>query len=113
MFDELTLKRIERTLAPLLQPRTRPHVKAGGTVAYRVTGQSIEVYSGRPAWDDPDEIIELPIAKFRYVRTRDTWYLYWNRADERWHGYQPMPDADRLDPLVQEVLDDPYGCFWG
>ncbi|WP_425608212.1 DUF3024 domain-containing protein [Lysobacter yananisis] len=76
-------------------------------------GQAIEIYSARPAYDDPGEIIEIPIVKVRYVRTRQVWQLFWFRASGKWQGYEPMREAGDLAELVDEVWRDPYYCFWG
>lgn len=113
MLNDLERKRAERTLAPLLRRRLSSHVKDGGRIAYRFSGHWIELFSVRPAWDDPNELIELPIAKFRYIRVREEWSLFWNRQSGKWRTYQPLPTAERLETLVDEVLADPHACFWG
>ena len=113
MFNDLERKRAEKIVTKLLVPRRSPHVKSGGLVRYRVVRQSIEVFSERPAYDDPAEMIEIPIAKFRYVRVIDAWQLFWCRASGKWEAYGPKRDAENLSELVDEVLRDPYFCFWG
>ncbi|MGH8083163.1 MAG: DUF3024 domain-containing protein [Lysobacter sp.] len=113
MLNDIERKRAENAVTKLLAPRHTPHVKSGGDVLYRVVDQAIEVYSARPAYDDPDEIIEIPIAKFRYVRTREVWQLFWIRASGKWQGYGPRLEAQSLAELVEEVWQDPFCCFWG
>ncbi|MGO1069774.1 DUF3024 domain-containing protein [Lysobacter sp. CA199] len=113
MLNDIERRRAENAITKLLKPRDSPHVKSGGEVLYRIGGQIIEVYSARPAYDDPDEIIEIPIAKFRYVRTREVWQLFWLRASGKWQGYGALPEAESLPELVDEVWRDPFCCFWG
>ncbi|MFQ6308732.1 DUF3024 domain-containing protein [Lysobacter capsici] len=113
MLNDLERKRAEKILAGLLAPRHSPHVKSGGVVRYRIVRQSIEVFSERPAYDNPAEMIEIPIAKLRYVRITGVWQLFWSRANGSWDRYSPKPDAGELSELVAEVWSDPYFCFWG
>ncbi|WP_074865655.1 DUF3024 domain-containing protein [Lysobacter enzymogenes] len=77
---------------------------------HRVSGPTIEVYGARPAYD---EIVEIPVVKFRYVRTRQVGQLFWLRASGKWQGYGPMLEALGLPELVEEVRRDPFCCFWG
>ncbi|QQQ02909.1 DUF3024 domain-containing protein [Lysobacter enzymogenes] len=113
MLNDIERRHALNVIERLLKPRHSPHVKSGGTAMCRVSGQAIEVYSARPAYDDPDEIIEIPVAKFRYVRTRRVWQLFWLRASGKWQGYAPMLEAEGLPGLVEEVWRDPFCCFWG
>lgn len=39
----------------------------------------------RPPWDGVGEWTRLGVARFRFVRTRAEWQLYWMRRDLRWH----------------------------
>jgi hypothetical protein len=34
-----------------------------------MTGQSVEIFEVRPAWNDPDQIVEHAVAKTTYVKT--------------------------------------------
>lgn len=112
-FSEIDLKRIEKALLPLCKARASAHVKSGGTVEFRIKGHEILLYSRRPHWKEPDIETESGIAKFKYVRTTNTWSLLWQRASLKWQGYEPLPVADSIQELAQEVQADPYGCFWG
>jgi len=76
-------------------------------------GQSIEIFEIRPRWDDPQEIMENPVAKAVYVKTRGVWKIYWQRADLKWHGYEPYPEAKSLEEFLQVVESDEYACFFG
>ena len=112
-FNDIELAKIDRALKPLCKARTSPHIKSGGTVEYRIKAHEVLLYTRRPLWDNPDEEIELGVAKFKYQRTTNTWHLYWLRASLKWNGYEPFPVAASIQELADEVQVDPYGCFWG
>lgn len=113
MFNDIERKRSEKIIARLFMPRHSPHVKSGGRVQCIVSGQSLTVITERPDLDDAAAMIDVPIAKFRFVRTTGLWQLYWSRADGKWHRYGPMVDSEDLSRLVEEVWADPHYCFWG
>src|SRR6056297_1120148 len=79
----------------------------------RIDGQSIELFLNRPAFRNPDEWIEEPIAKIRYVRSRNEWALYWQRADLKWHRYEPCPETKTLSAALATISEDAHACFFG
>lgn len=79
----------------------------------RVTGQSIELFFERPGFRDPDKWVEEPIVKISFVRSANEWNLYWQRADLKWHRYEPHPTARSLEEALDVVDKDEYACFWG
>ena len=79
----------------------------------RISGDSIELFLVRPAFSRPDELVEEPIAKMEYVRSRRVWMLFWKRADNKWHSYQPCPQVDTLAAALREIDEDAHGCFFG
>lgn len=109
MFKAIERRQAENVIAKLLKPLHSPHVKSDGTVMCCVSGPAIEICCARPAHDDPDEIIEIPVVKFRYVRKRQIRQLFSLRDN----GNGPMLEADGLSKLVEEVWHEPFCCFWG
>jgi hypothetical protein len=83
------------------------------SIEYRVEKQDVIIFEKRPAWDQPNAMIETPAAKFRFNRTNNECRLLWMRADLKWHSYQPLSSSVTLTKLVNEGEADPYGCFWG
>ncbi len=57
--------------------------------------------------------IEHAIAKATHQRSKRMWKLYWQRADLKWHGYQPVREVQPLEQFVAVVDEDAYGCFFG
>ena len=43
----------------------RAHIRHELDLGYRFKGQSVEVFETRPAYDNPKELIELPLALLR------------------------------------------------
>jgi hypothetical protein len=113
-FSEIEKKRHEKTLDAYMQRRRpAPHVRPQLDISYRITGQSMEVFTIRPAWRRPGEFMEHSVIKATYVKRSGTWKVYWQRADLKWHRYEPEPDVETLQEVVDIAERDEYGCFWG
>ena len=82
-------------------------------LSYKIENQSIIVFELRPVWNDPGKIMESNIAKITYVKTSNTWRVYWLRADLKWHRYMPNPTVKKLTEFVKLLQEDKHGCFWG
>jgi hypothetical protein len=112
-LSEFELKRCERDLdAFLAKRRPPPHIRPQFDFGYRIKGQSVEICEIRPAWDDPQEIMWRAFAKLTYVKTTETWKLYWMRASGKWHAYDPG-EFHQLEHALAVVNQDGYGCFFG
>ena len=57
-------------------------------------------------WDRPDEMIEEMVAKTTYVKKNGIWKVYWQRADLKWHGYEPVPEVGSLEAFLDLVEED-------
>ena len=79
----------------------------------RLVGQSIELFYVRPLHFDPTRHTEEPIAKLTYVRGSDSWRIFWQRADLKWHRYAPQPEAASLAEALRIVDQDANSCFLG
>lgn len=108
---ESILDKLEREF--WVQRRPPLHLRDQLREGQRIDGHSIELFLNRPAFRRPDEWIEEPIAKIRYVRSRDAWEIYWQRADLKWHLYEPCPETRSLSAALTEIKDDPHACFFG
>ena len=94
--------------------KNRPPVELRNELdlAYRIEDQSVILFEKRKAWNS-DEIIEEPAAKTTYVKTHKEWRIYWQRADLKWHRYEPTPSVNCLEDFIDEVDEDSFACFWG
>ena len=93
--------------------RPRAEIRDQVDLSYRIEGQSVVIFEIRPTMMKPSEKVELPIAKTTFVRTQNHWRVFWQRADLKWHRYDPDPTVPRLQDFLQVVEADEYGCFWG
>jgi hypothetical protein len=112
-FNELDLRRIERIIGGFCRRRTQPDVADELRLVYQIDGQSVVISEERPDGRDPGKLMHTPVAKLRFVRTSGLWTLYWMRADQRWHAYEPAPPSRDLAELVEVVDRDQYCAFFG
>ncbi len=113
-FSEFEQKRLQKQIERFVE-RNRPSADIRDEVdlSYRVDGQSVEIFEIRPLWNDPKEKIEEPVAKATYVKSRKLWKVYWQRADLKWHRYDPDPEVDTIDEFLEVVVRDDFACFFG
>jgi hypothetical protein len=113
-LSELETARAKKTLDAFIERRRPPpHIREQLDFAYRITGQSVELLEVRPVWDRPSEKTERPFAKATFVRRQSLWKVYWQRADLKWHSYEPVPEVSSLSEFLAVVEEDAYSCFWG
>jgi hypothetical protein len=67
----------------------------------------------RPAFQNPTQKITSPIAKAKYVKSKDVWKLYWMRADLKWHLYDPAKEVNTIFDVLNEIETDEFCCFFG
>ena len=114
-FNDSELRDVDRALTAFPErKRPPPAVREELDLAYRVEGQSVSIFEVRPAWRrQPGEKIELPVAKATYVRAHRHWRVYWQRADLKWHRYEPAATLNDIDAFLSLVEEDEYACFFG
>jgi len=113
-FSELDIKRIQKLTDSFLEKRRPPaHLRKELDVGYHIDGNSIIIFEIRPLWNNPEKTIEEPVAKATYIKKNDIWKIYWQRADLKWHGYDPDPKVKTLDEFFRIVDEDEFCCFWG
>jgi len=113
-LSEFETKKCERAIAAFMEKRRPPvHIRKELDLGYRIKGQSIEIFEVRPFWRNPEERIEQAVAKATYVKTKGVWKVYWQRADLKWHKYDPGPEVDSVEEFLEKVDEDAHGCFFG
>ena len=114
LMNYIERKRIEKTVAAFVAKRRPPvHLRDQVDLGFRFDGRSVEIFEIRPRWDDPTERVEEAVGKARYLKTRDMWLVYWQRADLKWHKYEPVPEVSTIDAFLRLVDEDEYACFFG
>ena len=113
-FSEFEIKRYEKVVGAWVEKHRPPaQMRDQVDLGYRIKGQSVEIFEIRPFWSDPSEKIEESVAKTTYVKCQDYWKVFWQRADLRWHRYDPDPIVDTLEEFLDIVEKDEYACFYG
>ena len=93
--------------------RPKPEIRNRLDIAYEIIGQSIILNEVRPRWNNPEEIFASGYAKATYVKQKNIWKVFWKRADNKWHSYEPQPTVLQLDEFLKLVDQDKYACFKG
>jgi hypothetical protein len=113
-FSDFERKRYEKIVDAYVQRRgPPPHIRKQVDLAFRIQGQSVELFEIRPVWRSPDWLMEHPIIKATYVKNRGYWKVYWCRADLKWHRYIPEPEAATIEDVLDIAERDEHSCFFG
>ena len=113
-LSELERKRYERAVAKFVEGRRPPpDIRPQLDLGFRLEGQSVEIFEIRPAWRRPNEKVESSVAKATYVKRTEEWRVYWQRADLKWHRYEPCPTTSSIEEFLQVVNKDAHCCFFG
>lgn len=113
-FNDIDLAQHKRTLNAWLDKNRPPaHVRPQLDFGYRITDRSVELFEIRPAFRRPGEKHEGAIAKATWNKTQGVWKIYWQRADLKWHAYEPVRTVGSLDKFLKTVREDKYACFFG
>ena len=112
-FDDLELRRIANTVGAMCRRHSPPQFENELKFVYEVDGHNVSVYEVRPRWDNPREQTKIGVARFKFVRARKEWKLYWMRRDLKWHLYDPSEIPKDLESLVKVVDEDRNGAFFG
>ncbi len=113
-LSEFETKKIEKEVSAFVEKRRPPpYIRPELDLGFRVRNQSVEIFEIRPLWNNLEERIEEPVAKATYVKTQQVWKVYWQRADLKWHRYDPDPEVDTLSEFLVLVDRDEYACFFG
>jgi len=113
-ISEFEVKRCERAIEKFMAKRRPPvHIRHEVDLGSRIEKQNVEIFEIRPQWDNPSNRIETPIAKATYVKTQNMWKVYWQRANLKWHSYEPLPTVRTLEEFLDVVGEDQHSCFFG
>ena len=101
-FEQFTYKRIEALTDEFVE-RRRPPVELRQQVdlLFRIENQSVIIFELRPQWNDPTNIQECMVAKTTFVRSQKIWKVYWQRADLKWHLYEPVAKVKQFEDFLE------------
>ena len=113
-LSEFEKKKCEKIVRQYIEKRRPPaHMRNEIDLSFRVKGQSVEIFEIRPMWNNKNEKIEESVAKTTYVKSRNIWKVFWQRADLKWYRYDPEPEVKTLEEFLDVVERDEYACFFG
>ncbi len=113
-LSEFEAKRCEKLVTEFIERRRPPpHIRTEVDLAFRMQGQSVEIFEVRRHWRDKSKVLEHPLAKATYNKSRRNWKVFWRRADLKWHGYKPSPEVASIEDFLALVQKDEHGCFFG
>lgn len=112
VFTHEEEQKIRKSLDTYIE-RIRPPVQIRDKVdiAYTLDGQSVEIFEIRQNMDK--KTIQTPVAKTTFSQTTNTWKIFWQRSDLKWHGYEPKKEVSSIDKFIKVVEEDKLCCFWG
>lgn len=111
-FSEFEQKRLTKVISGFIEKHRPPaHLREQLDLTFSIEGQSVVLLEKRRLMDG--KMIECPFAKATWVKTQEVWKLYWQRADLKWHSYQPVPSVSSIETVCRAIDEDAFGCFWG
>jgi len=113
-LSEFEIKKCEKIVREYVEKHRPPaHLRNEVDLSFRIREQSVEIFEIRAMWNDPTEKIEEFVAKATYVKSGNIWKIFWQRADLKWHSYQPEPEVKTLEEFLDVVERDEHCCFFG
>jgi hypothetical protein len=75
--------------------------------------QTVELFEIRPRFMEPSTKTQTPIAKAKYIKSQNSWKVYWMRGNGKWVLYEPCPYLPSLEEFLKLVKEDAYCYFFG
>jgi hypothetical protein len=107
-INESTIKEYVESLRP-----ENPEIRKQVDIGYSYDGKVVILFEIRPVWQDEKKKQQFEFAKIRYYKSRKEWNLYWMRASGKWDIYEPFPESNYLDKIIEIVQEDKHACFFG
>lgn len=109
-----SLNILERQIEEFIQDmRPEESIRHEIDIGFKFENNILEIFEIRPFWNDKNKIAYNSVARSKLIKSRSVWKIYWMRADLKWHLYQPLPEVKTIQEFLDEVREDPYGCFFG
>lgn len=112
-FIETQLEKIQNEMNEFITKRRPPeNIRNQVNLAYKIEKQSVIIFEIRQKFQQ-EGFVYIPIGKATFVLKETNWKIYWQRADLKWHLYEPNEKVKTLKAFIKIVDEDKYGCFWG
>ena len=106
-FTEIQLKKYIEKIRPPKEIRDEIDV------SYSFKNKIVEIYEIRPKWDDKNILQNFPIARAKFIKSKNIWRVYWMASNEKWIKYEPRPEVNNFSEFINILENDKNGCFWG
>ena len=112
-FTEREIEEIQNKMVDFITKRRPPeNIRNQVDLAYKIEKQSVIIFEIRKMFQQ-EEMVDIPIAKATFVLKERKWKIYWQRADLKWHLYEPNKEVKTIKSFLKIVDEDKFGCFWG
>ena len=105
--------RVDSVLSTFCATHIPPHARDQIALSYEFRGNSVTLFEHRPRWDQPTEWASSAIAQFRFDPDKGLWSLYSADRNSKWHKYDLTRPTSRFESLLEAVVKDPTGIFFG
>jgi hypothetical protein len=113
-LDAILMLEVIEQLENYLEKKRPPlHIRPQLDISYRIDNQSVYIFEIRPAWNKPEEIQHIDMAKTTFVKSQNIWKVFWMRGNGNWENYQPKPSVESIKDFLKLVTEDKHACFWG
>ena len=110
-LPDIQRKQVEQKIEDFCKTRVPQELRHKKRLNYKIRGNSVTIIEYQPFLPNSKEWIDVPLAQIRFNETDGTWTLYYPDRNCRWHEYYDADTEKELDPLLQEIADDPTGIF--
>lgn len=112
-FAEAVLVKIQNEMNEFILKRRPPEsVRNQVDLAYKIEKQNVIIYEIRKMFRQ-EGMVDIPIAQATFVLEENKWKIFWQRAELKWHLYEPKKEVKTIKAFIKIVDEDKYGCFWG
>ena len=109
-----TLESFEARIKQFMENRRPPvEIRDQLDLGYSFINNVLIIFEIRSRWNNPTEKHDSPVAKARYITSRNIWKLYWMRASGKWEPYEPKPEVQTIGRLLKIIDEGTFHCFWG
>ena len=112
-LSEFTRKLIEEKLTEYCLKRVPEQIRDEIKLIFKIRGNNVTLFEKRPAYMEPSNWTENPVAQLRYDEPSNKWFLYYPDRNSKWYPYSRIRPTANLDAILKAIDRDPTGIFWG
>lgn len=82
-------------------------------IGYKYKNNTLEIYEIRPHWKNKEIIRNHSFAKAKFIKSRNTWDIYWMRANGNWIKLKTSSKTNSINHVFEIINTDEQNCFFG